>query len=242
MLTNEGIIIKTIPYQEQAKIATMLTMSGKETFIIRGASKIKSKNRAISQILNVLSFQATTKGTLRTMTESHLIKDYEHIKMDFEKMQSVYPILEKCDHFAEQANDTKTLYEFTKYMLDSIEQSPYHHSLRNLFELKLTYLLGIGPNFQVCNHCGKLEDLKFVPTEGGVLCQSCLEPSMLAASNQMTTLIKYLYLIKPEKMSSSFLETVEPFAKEIEELIDTYYDHFLGFQSASKRVVRRMNK
>jgi DNA repair protein RecO (recombination protein O) len=242
MLINEGIIIKTIPYQEQAKIATILTTTGKESFIIRGANKIKSKNRAISQVLTLVSFQATTKGTLHTMTESHLIKNYESIKNDYEKMQSVYPILEKCDHFAEQVNDAKTLYEFTKQMLDLVEFSPYHHSLANLFELKLTYLLGIGPNFQVCNHCEKQDNLTFVPTEGGVLCQTCLEPSMLAATTQMTTLIKYLYLIKLEKITPSFLATVEPFAKEIEELIDAYYDHFLGFQSVSKRVVRRMNK
>lgn len=242
MLPFEGIIIKSMPYLEQAKIVTMLTPSGKERFIIRGANKIKSKNRVISQVLMRLSFQTTTKGSLKTLTESEILDGYDAIKDDYDKMQSVFPILEKCDHFAEQVTDTQVFYSFVKSMLELLKNSPYHHSLRNLFELKLTYLLGIGPHFASCTSCGKEDGLQFIPQEGGVLCPNCIKPSMISTSAQMTQLVKYLYLIKVEKITNEFLATVDPFANEIEELIDLYYVEFLGFTSMSKKIVKQMNK
>ena len=118
MLTKEGIILKTIPYLEQAKIAHVLTEAGKESFIIRGASKMKSSNRAMAQMLTKIAFNATEKGTLRTITESKVLDDYDAIKQDYDKMQSVYPILEKLYSFSDQVNNARTLYEFTSQILE----------------------------------------------------------------------------------------------------------------------------
>jgi len=242
MLTKEGLILKTIPYQEQAKIAFVLTSRGKESFIIRGASKIKSSNRALSQVLNLIAFSSTEGKGIPTITESKLLCEYENLKSDYDKMQSVYPILEKLLALSEQITQTETLYEFAKKILLLMSSSPHHASLRNLFDLKLTYLAGIGPNFLGCTRCGSTEAEFLSAEDGGVICRSCKDPSTDVLSHALTELIKVLYLVKTDKVSDSLLEVYSPFDVEIERWIDDYYSRYLGFQSASKRVLRRMNE
>lgn len=240
VVKKEGIVLKTIPHREQAQIVYILTSDGLDSAIVRGALKPGSKTSVLTGQFNYISYQRTNNRNLNTLTEGQIISSFPSIKQDYDKLQAAFCIVEKLSTFNEQVTDKGQLFTLAIDCLNILEQSKYPHLLLLMFEVKLFYLLGIGPIFSSCVACEKkITKGYFNVVGGGLVCDECRHEAGYDIDKDLTTLLKYLYLIKLEKVDDQFFTYYVGYDQVINKIIDYYYEYHLGFKSNTKKVFSR---
>ena len=75
MELTEGIILKTIKYQENSKLCYIITKDGLETALVRASLDYKSKNFSYSQELTKINFaiSKSKKNSFDIMTTGALV-------------------------------------------------------------------------------------------------------------------------------------------------------------------------
>lgn len=239
IIPTEGIVLKVVDYKEQAVIATILTKSGKKNYIIKGAKKIAGGTRLFAEPVTKVSFMATSTDGLDTFTEGLVLDSYIVIKQNIDKMVCLYPILEKIIVFAEQVTNMVTLYEFVNQILNLLKSDIDNRVVLALFEVKLTYLLGIAPELKICLKCkNKVVDGYFSIYDGGVSCSKCNSLGSYDLNVDETKTLELLMFIKLNKIDENFVKIVSLHIDKILNTIDLYYQKHLDFQSKAKEITK----
>lgn len=239
IIQEEGIVLKVVDYKEQAVICDVITKNGKNSYIIRGAKKLSGGTRLLAEPLTKISFMATSTDGLNTLTEGSIIDSYLTIKQDINKMICFYPILEKIIIFSEQVTNSETLYFFFLDILELLKQDIDCSVILALFEVKLTYLLGIAPELKHCINCGsKVSDGVFSIYDGGIRCTKCNYDNIYDLNNEETKTIELLMYIKLNKIDASFVNIVKKDVDKILSIMDLYYQKHLDFESKAKKVTK----
>jgi DNA repair protein RecO (recombination protein O) len=237
---REGIVLKAIEHRDNAQIISLLTDEGLDSVIVRGALKPESKTRLLTGLFNLISYSKTSNKDLNTLTEGLIITSFPKIRQDYDRLQAAFCIIEKLYAFHDAVTDKAQLYHFALSILKMLEETAYPNVCLLLFEVKLFFLLGIGPNFSSCTACGKsTSEGYFNVAEGGIVCEECHVTTGYDCSPELTTLLKYLYLIRLEKVNDDFFAYYNDYFKELGRMVDWYYEQHLGFRSISKKVIQR---
>lgn len=249
----QGLILKTTEYKDNASLVTIITKEGLTNYIVRGTKSYTSKTKKFTNYLSFLSFNATDSEGLNTLTEG-LVEDANLEIIDDEKKKACsFIIVEKVLAFSEQIEPKALFYEFLISILDKLKMTSYEEIIKQLFEIKLLYLLGIAPELKACIKCGKkyedYEDEMILDVSlGGIVCKNCL--SRLKENYLDSDLLKvfrYLYYIKFDKVDEAFLKLIdlietsliEPYEK-INKVIDLTYNQYLDFNSKVKKVIKQI--
>ncbi len=240
IIQTEGIVLKVVEYKEQAVLAEILTKTGKKNYIIRGAKKITSGTRLLAEPLTRISFLATSSDGLDTLTEGSIVDSYLPIKQDINKMLCFYPILEKIIVFTQQVTSIDTFYQFVIDILELLKKDIDVRLVLALFEVKLTYLIGIAPELRVCLKCNKkVQNAVFSVYDGGVYCLNCINDGFDLNVNQ-TKVLQLLYFIKVSKVDKAFEKVVKTDISKILNIMDLYYQKHLDFISKAKEVTKEI--
>lgn len=243
IISNQGIVLKITDYKEQAVIAKLLTQNGIKDYIIRGAKKMNGGTRLLASPLTKLSFNATNSEGLDTLTEGIILNNYLPIKQDISKMAVAYPILEKILVFAPQVTDSQIFYQFVNEILDLLLTDLNELAVLAIFEIKLTYLIGIAPELNICVKCHKkIDSGYFSINDGGIYCPSCLGSHPYELNPTVTNELKLLYLIKPSKVDKKLMDLLKDDLNRLSEIIDLYYIKHLDFSSKAKNVTKTLLK
>lgn len=238
-----GIVIKSIKYQETSKIITILNNGGLSTYYVRGGASYKSKNFSYSNELTKIAFDYTegkNKG-FKILKSGNILDNYSNIKQDYTKLANAILILELTNQLGAHINDFTTFYSFLEEILAKLNSNNYSDYYYIIFRLKLLYLLGVGPQFTRCVVCGKKEDLVgFKFTSGGMECIDCLDDRNSLISKDLTNSLKVLYLMKLDAMDDEFFKNLEFDLALINEFLDRYYNHFLGYSSKANKVLEKL--
>jgi len=237
---NQGLVLKTSDYKEQAVIATILTKNGINNYIIKGAKKISGGTRLLTIVPSLISFSSTINCGLNTITEGTLLKSYLEIKNDLKKMLYTQAIIEKILIFSPQVTDSLIFYNFIIELFDMLNTQIDPLILEVIFELKLTYLIGIAPNVNRCLKCGeRLDDGVFSVVDGGVYHRRCVSSS-IDLNEEQTKILKLLYLIKLKNVDNQFYSLVKDDLDDISKIVDYYYRKHLDFSSNSKKIINEI--
>lgn len=106
----EGIIYKTQPYLESGKLCYVYTKRGKVTLHAKGAQKMTSPDRVLTQYLTKISFDDHHKDMM-TLMNARMIEDYEAIKSSLDSVKMVSVMLAIIDHLVVENMDHVWLYE-----------------------------------------------------------------------------------------------------------------------------------
>lgn len=252
MILKEGIVIKSLKYKDTSKIVYILTEEGLTSLLVKGAYNLKSKNFSYTQEITKIGYDTAKSKhqSFQIMTTGEVLQNYTNIKNDFTKMKSAFSVLEFTYQFHEHIENKQTLYQFLLLMLDNInEKESAFYPL--IFQLKLLYLLGVGPTFHNCVDCGNRDDLiGFSFDDGGMVCKECAPNYKKLQVSNTFMLIKLLYLVKPNQINE-VLETVfsqnESFRMDqpkyiegIKSFLHTYYEKYLSFESKVNHVFKNM--
>lgn len=241
VIQMEGLVLKTTDYKEQAVIAQILTTQGLKNYIIRGAKKMASGTRLLASPLTRIQFNATSSDGLDTITEGVIQESYLLIKQNIQKMLCIYPILEKILIFTNQVTNIALFYSFVLEILDLLSSNLDEKVILTIFEVKLTYLIGIAPELKICTQCGnKITRGYFSVYNGGVYCPLCARHQPYELNEEETEALRLLYLVKLNKVDTQFIDIVSPSIIKISNIIDLYYQKHLDFMSKAKEVTKQI--
>lgn len=237
MELREGIILKTIKYQENSKIAYIITKDGLVTALIRASLEYKSKNFAYSQELTKIEFDISKskRNSFDILTSGRLVDSYLNIKKDYNTLFDVSKIIDLTYKTIEHVTNNQNLYDLFDYFLNSYNNYYLEKSVRfynQIFKLKLLYLLGLGLNFSKCSLCYKnieLDNNYFSIDHGGSLCKSCAHLVDDLDRGEYLSIIKILYLGKINKLNHDLISQIPlELYSEIEDFLKRYYSKYLS--------------
>lgn len=146
----EGIIYKVQPYQETSKLVFVITPEGKKTLIAKGAQKISSEYRVLTQYLTHIRFESSIK-TMFTLKDAVLINHFDHIKTSMKHLKITAFVLELFDKLIIEEGPTPTLYQ---KLIDFLYKPPFEvNSIRIAFQFlyELGYDVSLDPDGRKIN-------------------------------------------------------------------------------------------
>lgn len=141
----EGIIFKVQPYQESSKLVYVITSEGKRTLIAKGAQKISSELRTMTQYLTHIRFEHSLK-MMFTLKDAKLIDDFERIKTNMKHFKETAYVLELFDKLIIDQEPIPRLY---KKLVDFLNHPSYElNALRISFQFlyELGYDISLEPD------------------------------------------------------------------------------------------------
>ena len=239
MELEQGIVLKTIDYQENSKIIYLLTNSGIKSAVVRGAKNLKSHTYSYAQPLVKIEFELKKE---RYIGANKIINNYNDIKLNYDKLSYSLKIIEICYTLGEHITDSSLFYNFTCEILDEINKRETTYDIYELiFKVKTLYLLGVAPIFSKCVICNTKENLiGFSLNNGGMKCSNCLHEDDFIYPKETILEIKNLYLIKLNELNLLINENKLKYNYDkIYRFLELYYEQYLGFVSKVNKVLKK---
>lgn len=149
-LTTTGIVLSRTNYGEADRIVTMLTPDyGKLRLVARGVRKIKSKMAGGVELFSIseVSF-IRGKGELSTLTSSRLIRHFERIVEDIERVQAGYGLIKDLNRVTEDALEPE-YFDLLGQAFEVLDDSNTGLELiQPWFDCQLLKIAGYTPNLQ----------------------------------------------------------------------------------------------
>ena len=234
----KGIVIKQETYKEDSSKITLFTEDGLCNFIAKGTKKIESKLRPLCQILTEVELITTDDRIINTITEGVVIENYTVIKEDMNKLLVTLSILEYLYSFKDAITNMKTIYSFLKDILKILSSTNYPKSLLSLFELKFLYAIGSYPEFVNCVKCNSNLGEFFSVKNGGNLCKECYE--MNCCNKELSKLLELIFYIKVNNVNDEFLELINDYVQDINEVINEYYETYYDYHNKNKKMIDKL--
>lgn len=238
MELEQGIVLKTIDYQENSKIIYLLTKKGIVSAVVRGAKNLKSHTYSYAQPLVKIEFELKKD---RYIGANKILDNYNNIKLDFDRLSSSLKIIEICYTLGEHITDSELFYSFTDEILQLINTKNDDYKIYELiFKIKTLYLLGVAPVFSKCVSCGKTENLiGFSFNNGGMKCSDCVKSDDFIYPKETVLEIMTIYLIKLDKLILLINDKqLEYDYNKISRFLELYYEQYLGFVSKVNKVLK----
>ena len=238
MELEQGIVLKTIDYQENSKIIYIITNQGIVSAVVRGAKNIKSHTYAYAQPLVKIEFELKKN---RYIGAYKILNNYNSIKLNFDKLKYCLKIIEICYDLGDHITDKELFYSFTSDILDEINNINEKYDFFELmFRIKSLYLLGVSPVFSKCVSCGTRENLKgFSFNNGGMKCHDCMSMDDFIFPHETINEIRTIYLKKFDELCLLIKNNnIEYKYDKIDRFLELYYQQYLGFVSKVDKVFK----
>ena len=233
MELTEGIILKTIKYQENSKLCYIITKDGLVTALVRASLDYKSKNFSYSQELTKIGFalSKSKKNSFDILTSGMVVDSYLNLKKDYDTLYNISKIVELVYKSINYVNSSSNLYDLLNFVLDNLnrEYKDYFVFFPLILKLKLLYLLGVGPNFNGCTSCKAKNTVAFSVERGGVLCAKC--QGEYDIKTDYIDIMKILYLAKLDKLNCELISSLPiDSINVINEIVNKYYEKYLSIK------------
>ena len=201
-----GIILKRKRFGEAHAYLTVLTETGLITFGAYGIMSQKSKNFASCQPYTLSEFVLSSKGNGFTLSQASTISHVIRQGVDFERLSLANYISSMASETSVTEEDAPTIYQLTCIALSLTDSGEIPcEIIKAVFELRLTASLGFYPDLTECAVCGKPpKGGLFVPSEGGIICDSCIVPDDVKGVTLSEGLIRAILHILEMPVRQSF--------------------------------------
>lgn len=233
MNLKEGIVVKAINYQDNAKIIYLITNEGKQSLIVKGATNFKSHTFSYAQELTKLAYDSKKMF----LSSGKILSSYITIKNNQEKLISALQIIEIANELIDHINDYRIFYYFLDDILTFLNEGYNHELLELIFRVKTLFLLGVSPVFNKCVECENKDNLVgFSFYDGGMKCQNHFKVNDYLYPNAIIQPLRTLYLTKLEVIKP-LINDIKIDYSEADLFLSRYYEHYLGFKSRVKQVM-----
>lgn len=236
MELEQGVVLKTIDYQENSKIIYLLTNNGIKSAIARGAKNLKSHTYAYAQPLVKIEFELKKD---RYIGANRILNNYNSIKMNFDKLSCCLKIIEICYELGDHISDHQLFFDFVNDILHNIESNDVYDIFELIFKTKILYLLGVAPVLSKCVSCGSQDNIVgFSFNNGGMKCSNCVKIDDFIYPHDTVEFFKSIYLTKFDKLLLLIKNNkLEYNYDKINRFLVLYYQEYLGFISKVDKVL-----
>ena len=230
-----GIILNQQDYKENHKIIYVLTVDGKESYLVMRAKRIKEGLLYDTENLTQISFEAEDKNTLSKAKGIESINYFQTIKNDLKKYSVASYALEVIYRMVLDNENPPILYRLLLEFLKQLEIREDYKMLLLQFRIKLLYFLGINPQFRVCHKCGSDTNLVGLSIANGAV-ECSLHPSNDNIGLDATKIINLMY---HDKTLSMRIED-DGVLTLLSNIIDSYYEKHQYYGIKSKVMLEKL--
>lgn len=225
---TEGIVLKSMEYEEADKIVTIYTKNyGKIAAIAKGVRKTKSKFGSSLEILTHSNFLIYKGRNLDIVSQTEILESFFSTSKEVIKFAFAANCIEVVNRLTEEREINIGLFNLLKEVLHYLKESNDPKLLSLSFKWQTMSILGYRPSLNHCCRCNKsTEDQKemyFNIREGGLVCNNCI------AEDKEECIKVYLYFVKlVRKILITPLSTIssaiipDKKMKELEKITDLY--------------------
>ncbi len=238
IINVEGIVLKSVKYNESSKILNILTKEyGLIGVMAKGALKPKSTLRVVSENFTYANFQISyKKDKISTLLEGDTIDYFINIKSDLEKY-SYLNYLSELTYNVYKESENNEIYDLFKNAVLKIEEGYDPKVITNIVEIKYLDYLGIGLYLDGCVVCQKTSVSTISLSKGGFVCamHKGNDKEYLANTIKM---IRGYYYVDISKISD--LKIKKEVIDEIDEFLTLYYREYTGLYLKSKKFLKEV--
>jgi DNA repair protein RecO (recombination protein O) len=155
---TRAIILKRVNYAESDRIVTVLTPNdGRLSLIAKGVRKVKSKLAGGLELFSVIDITYIKgRGEVDTLVSARLVKFYDHILRDIDRVEVAYELLKTVSKIVEDQYD-KAYFELVEQVFELLnEPKANSHRIRTWYLSRLLLLGGHQPNLLTDVNSGPL--------------------------------------------------------------------------------------
>ncbi len=236
IISVEGVVISTTPYQEKSKIINILT---KEYGIIgcmsKGCKSLKSKLRLGSEKFAYGIFHMYYKeNALSTLIEVDIIDHLINIKSNIETLTYLTYITELSTNVFKESNNIE-VYDLFINGIKALEKGFNPKVITNILELQYLTYIGIDLNLDECVVCGSSKIATLSLNKGGYICHNCKTTEPII-SEKVLKMMRLYYYVDISKITS--LDIDKNIIDDINVIISEYYDEYSGVVTKSKNILK----
>ncbi len=230
----EAIVLRTIDYQDHAKLLYVYTETGIKSLIARGVKKMNSPWRHLAQVTNLLEIDLS-KGKLPTLKEAKLLDYYPTIKNDLIKQTVFNAVCEYVYYNVTDDDHHPKLFNFIKKLAKTLETSKHPLEILAIFELKFLHFLGYSPGLKDCHQCGTKENLRYDITIGALICAAHQNLNHTHVSQTIYQPMQVFYRCDIQTYQPLNLDTTTQ--QKLNDVTTSLFEMHLGFKSKAKKVL-----
>ncbi len=225
---TEGIVLKSMEYQEADKIVTIYTKDyGKITAIAKGVRKTKSKFGSSLEILTYSTFLFYKGKNLDIVSQTEILESFFSTSKEVIKFAFAANCVEVVNKLTEDREINIVLFNLLKEALHYLRESNDPKLLTLSFKWQTISILGYRPSLNHCCRCNKsVEDQKEMYLnikEGGLVCNNCIakdKEECVKASLYFNKLVRKILITPLSTISSATIPDKK--RKELEKITDLY--------------------
>lgn len=226
----EAIIIRRSDSGEADRVLTILTPSGRQRVIAKGARKIHSRLAGHIELFTHTTLMLAIGRNLHIVTQSSPLDRFEHLRADLERIGAAYYAAELVDRLIAEESENRRAFELLLGALRALNAGAAIDLTLRAYELHLLDALGYRPQLYECAACGvRLTEAtdRFSPAAGGALCPQCAGADRRALPMRLSTfkLLRYMQIQPPEIAGELRVSTAT--RAEAESLLRAYLRHIL---------------
>lgn len=188
--TIEGIVIKTIPYQDQKNICLLFTQEGIISCICRHSKKEPEKKIATTTLTHAEYLLSSSRGHLRKIEEASILSSYLNYPKDYKLLEVAAQILDAIYKTQKEEKPSLKLYELTLFYLRKLKETQNRHVILASFWLKTLAHEGSFSLDHLCTLCEKKEVEGFYKKDG--LCSRCLPKESIFFNEEEKKIVEIL--------------------------------------------------
>ncbi len=144
----EAIVLKGMKYNESSKILSLFTEDfGKVNFLAKGVRSMKSNQCGVFDDMNHIRifFNNRTNNSLQVINKSENINVFNMIKINLDKLEYAYRILEIMNNLTYDFDSSSKLFGLLKNVFYFLNTDLYEsHNVYMFFQLNFAEISGIG--------------------------------------------------------------------------------------------------
>lgn len=240
----EGIVLRDRDYGDSSKIIDVLTKQyGVISIISKGCKKPKNalcnvSNKFVYGIFEIYY----KKDKLSVLTSVDVINNLLEIRKDIFKIGYVSYIMELTYQVLKQISQDNINDIYNSFIASILKINEGYNCIviKNILEMKYLMYLGVFPILDKCSKCGKKQDIVTISADSnGLLCKDCRTNEIIVKLDTIKYLRMYNY-IDISKISK--LSINEDTIREIDNVINDYYDKHTGLYFATKKFLDNIEK
>ena len=230
---TEGIVLKSMEYQEADKIVNIFTKDyGKITAIAKGVRKTKSKFGSSLEILTHAIFLFYKGRNIDIVSQTEILESFFSTSKEVIKFAFAANCVEVVNKLTEEREINIGLFNLLKVVLHYLRESNDPKLLTLSFKWQTMSILGYRPSLDHCCRCNKsVEDqkeMRFNIKEGGLVCNHCIDEDKEGSINVSLYFVKLLRKILITRLSTISNATIpDNKMKELEKITNVY----IGYHS-----------
>ena len=230
---TQGFVLKKLDRGEADQVFTIFTKDfGVLKILGRGIRKITSKLRGEIPVFSLTEIEFIQGKAYKTLTSAALIKDFQNIKKDLNRLEIAYQIAESFNQLVKPPEKDQKIYQFLSEVFNYLNkpqlpvadyQLLYFYFLWNLFSI-----LGYKPELYKCLICkNKLKPgVLYFSSKGGMICNACFNKKLPECLEADVNTIKILREILKKDFPSLLKIKI---GKKREESLKKVSDFYIRF-------------